>query len=80
MMCFTSQPQLRRLVAIAKKHGKLEAMYEALNTIHIAAVGPIVAAQLEEAGIRVSVMPESLFFMKPMVTELVKLATAEAQN
>lgn len=77
MMCFTSQPQLLRLQKVAKAHELELDLQKALNTIHIAAVGPIVAAQLEAAQIRVSVMPESLFFMKPMVTELVKLAVSQ---
>ncbi|MDX1490469.1 MAG: uroporphyrinogen-III synthase [Pseudohongiellaceae bacterium] len=77
MMCFTSQPQLRRLQKIAENNALLEPLIEALNSIHIAAVGPIVARQLEEAGIRVSVMPESLYFMKPMVTELAKLVAQQ---
>jgi len=77
MMCFTSQPQLLRLQKVAKAHELEGDLHKALNTIHIAAVGPIVAAQLEAAQIRVSVMPESLFFMKPMVTELVKLAVSQ---
>lgn len=77
MMCFTSQPQLLRLQKVAKAHELEGDLHKALNTIHIAAVGPIVAAQLEAAQIRVSAMPESLFFMKPMVTELVKLAVSQ---
>jgi uroporphyrinogen-III synthase len=77
MMCFTSQPQLLRLPKVAQAHQLEDELLKALNIIHIAAVGPIVAAQLEAAQIRVSVMPESLFFMKPMVTELVKLAVSQ---
>jgi uroporphyrinogen-III synthase len=77
MMCFTSQPQLLRLQKVAQAHQLEDELHKALNAIHIAAVGPIVAAQLEAAQIRVSVMPESLFFMKPMVTELVKLAVSQ---
>ena len=76
MMCFTSQPQLLRLQKVAASHQLESELHRALNSIHIAAVGPIVAAQLNAADIAVSVMPESLFFMKPMVTELVKLASS----
>lgn len=78
MMCFTSQPQLRRLEEVATKQGLQERLREGLARVRIAAVGPIVAEQLRSAGVRVDVMPESLFFMKPMVTELMRLARAEA--
>lgn len=76
MMCFTSQPQYKRLLDVAKRHQCEAALAQGLGKVHIAAVGPIVAEQLQQAGVRVAVMPESSFFMKPMVTELVKLARA----
>ncbi|MGJ8689492.1 MAG: uroporphyrinogen-III synthase [Gammaproteobacteria bacterium] len=76
MMCFTSQPQYKRLVDVAKRHQCETLLREGLQKVSIAAVGPIVAEQLQQAGVSVSVMPESSFFMKPMVTELVKLARA----
>lgn len=40
-----------------------------------AAVGPVVAADLERLGVRVDVMPADSFFMKPLVSELVRLFT-----
>ena len=73
MMCFTSQPQYKRLVDVAKRHHCEAQLGEGLAKVQIAAVGPVVAEQLEQAGVRVAVMPDSSFFMKPMVTELVKL-------
>ena len=73
MMTFTSQPQYARLRDVAQRHNKEAQLREGLGKVSVAAVGPIVAEQLREAGVAVAVMPESLFFMKPMVTELVKL-------
>lgn len=73
MMTFTSQPQYLRLHEVAKRHGKEARLREGLARISVAAIGPVVGEQLREAGVAVAVMPESLFFMKPMVTELVKL-------
>lgn len=73
MMTFTSQPQYARLLDVAKRHGKVAQLHEGLARVHVAAIGPVVGAQLREAGVEIAVMPESLFFMKPMVTELVKL-------
>ncbi len=73
MMTFTSQPQYSRLLEVAKRHHKEELLHEGLARVHVAAIGPVVGEQLRGAGVEVAVMPESLFFMKPMVTELVKL-------
>lgn len=78
MMTFTSQPQYTRLVEVARRHGIEDVLQAGLARVVVAAVGPVVGDQLSAAGIRVSVMPESQFFMKPMVTELVKLARAQA--
>lgn len=78
MMTFTSQPQYTRLVEVARSHGIEDVLQAGLARVAVAAVGPVVGDQLSAAGIRVSVMPESQFFMKPMVTELVKLARVQA--
>lgn len=77
MMTFTSQPQYTRLLSVARTHGVEERLSAGLARVHVAAVGPVVAEQLRQAGVSVAVMPESLFFMKPMVTELVRLARGE---
>jgi len=73
MMTFTSQPQYTRLLDVAKRHNKEARLSEGLARVIVAAIGPVVAEQLRVAGVTVAVMPEALFFMKPMVTELVKL-------
>lgn len=74
MMTFTSQPQFTRLLEVARKHDIEEVLFSGLARVAVAAVGPVVGDQLTAAGVKVAVMPESLFFMKPMVTELVRLA------
>lgn len=73
MMTFTSQPQYSRLAAVAKRHGCEAQLREGLARVHVAAIGPIVAEQLKKAGVQIAVMPESAFYMKPMVTALSKL-------
>jgi uroporphyrinogen-III synthase len=78
MMTFTSQPQYTRLVDVAHRHGIEDVLKAGLARVTVAAVGPVVGDQLAAAGVRVSVMPESQFFMKPMVTELVRLVRAQA--
>jgi len=45
----------------------------ALQRTKVAAIGPVVAEQLQQYGIPVAVMPEDSFFMKPLVTEIEKL-------
>lgn len=77
VMTFTSQPQLTRLQDVARKRNLEEQLVKGLARIKVAAVGPIVAEQLRAAGVAVAVVPESLFFMKPMVTELVRLIRTE---
>lgn len=74
MMTFTSQPQYARLQSVARAHGLETRLAQGLAKVQVAAVGPVVAKQLQDAGVHVAVVPQSLFFMKPMVTELLRLA------
>ena len=72
VIAFTSQPQFRRLQIVAKRHGLLDEMIKSLNQCCVAAIGPVVKGQLEESGIKVDIMPEQAFFMKPLVTEIMR--------
>ena len=72
-MMFTSQPQYVRLLEVAKKRGLEQQLQQGLARIKVVAVGPVVAEQLRTAGVSVQVMPESSFFMKPMVMALVRI-------
>src|SRR5690606_3101066 len=67
---FTSQPQYARLHEVARRQGMEEELAAGLARTTVAAVGPLVRAQLEEAGVHVHVMPERTWFMKPLVTAL----------
>jgi uroporphyrinogen-III synthase len=69
-IAFTSKAQVERLVAVAARVGQTEALRQALNSIIVAAVGPVAARGLEDLGVSVDVVPESDFFMKPMVSAL----------
>lgn len=71
-MAFTSSPQVKRLFSVAKKHQRQDILCKNLASITVAAVGPIVAESLNDHGITVDLMPESSYFMKPLVRELVK--------
>lgn len=69
---FTSQPQYRRLRDVAQRHGLSEALLRGMARTRVAAIGPVAADDLARQGIRVDVMPTDSFFMKPLVTELVR--------
>ncbi len=69
---FTSQPQYRRLQDVARQHGLENELREGLQRTLLAAVGPLVAQQLVEAGHTVAVMPDRSYFMKPLVTALMR--------
>ena len=61
-IAFTSTPQVRRLIAVAG----LARVTQALRHTHVACVGPVVAAALQEHGIPVQSMPEESFFLEPL--------------
>ena len=69
-LTFTSQPQVRRLFAVARKHAVEAELENGLRRVVVGAVGPVVAGVLEARGISVDVMPQDSYFMKPMVTAL----------
>lgn len=68
MLAFTSKPQVKRLFAVARQHDLEQALRQGLAVTLIAAVGPVVRDELLRHGCRVAVMPESSYFMKPMVS------------
>jgi uroporphyrinogen-III synthase len=49
-----------------------ETLMKGLSRIRVAAVGPVIAEALQEIGVRVDVMPEGRYFMKPLVNGLVE--------
>lgn len=75
-MAFTSTPQIKRLLKVARQGGNEAELRLALSKICVAAVGPVMAEALEAEGISVSLMPESSYFMKPLVRKLVSVFSA----
>lgn len=69
-IAFTSSPQVRRLFAVAAKHELEQSLRKSLDRIMVAAVGPVVAESLREREVAVDLMPQSSYFMKPLVREL----------
>lgn len=77
-IAFTSQPQIRRLFSVARAHACEAGLREGLAACTVAAVGPVVADCLADAGVRVDVVPDQRFFMRPLVDALAgSLARAE---
>ncbi len=72
-IAFTSKSQVERLKNLARQCGLEQALDAALAEMTVAAIGPVVAEELRGAGVRVDVMPERAYFMKPLVTELARV-------
>ena len=70
-IAFTSAPQVRRLRDVARAAGREPDLLQGFGRIAVAAVGPIVASELEALGVQVGITPTGgAFFMKPLVREL----------
>jgi len=69
-VAFTSSPQVGQLFAMARGANAEGHLRGALERTRIAAVGPVVAAELERHGLSVAIMPRDSFFMKPLVTAI----------
>jgi len=72
-IAFTSKSQVHRLLELAKERRLEDALRSGLARTKVAAIGPIVAAELESARIRVDAMPEESYSMKPLVTSVCEL-------
>lgn len=72
-IAFTSSPQIQRLEAVAKKSGLTTDLKTGLSRTKIAAIGPIMAAELERRGIHADAMPETSFTMKPLVKAIARM-------
>lgn len=72
-IAFTSKAQVQRLIEVARKR-QLDALLDAgLARTKVAAVGPVVAAELADAGFRVDTVPDDSYSMKPLVTSVCEL-------
>lgn len=70
VIAFTSATQVKRLWSVAKKQDQVAAMEAAFTNLTVTAVGPVVRDCLIEKGVRVDLMPEDSFFLKPLVNLL----------
>jgi uroporphyrinogen-III synthase len=79
-IAFTSAPQVRRLRDVARATGQERDLLQGFRRTVVAAVGPIVASELEALGVQVSITPKGgTFFMKPLVRELVAAFTKDGK-
>jgi uroporphyrinogen-III synthase len=77
-IAFTSAPQVRRFRDVARAFGREAELRQGLERIVVAAVGPIVAAELDAIGVQVNVTPQdNKFFMKPLIRELAAVLARE---
>ena len=77
LIAFTSSPQLRRLQEVAKAAGAEVLLAAGLRRTTIAAVGPVVARALADAGATVAMMPAANFHMKPMVEAILAALSSD---
>jgi uroporphyrinogen-III synthase len=75
-IAFTSKAQVQRLLELARKRQLEPALRSGLALTRVAAVGPVVGAELEKAGVRVDAIPEDSYTMKPLVTSVCELLGA----
>jgi uroporphyrinogen-III synthase len=72
-IAFTSKAQVQRLLALADERHLSRELKAGLQRTKVAAVGPVVGAELAAAGIRVDTVPTDSYSMKPLVTSLCEL-------
>ena len=72
VVAFTSTPQVRRLLHVASERNVEARLRQGLARTRIAAVGPITAAAVEQAGGRVEIQPSGNYHLKPLVAAIVK--------
>ncbi len=71
VIAFTSSPQVQRLFEVAKAATREAALGTALRATAIAAVGPVVAGELQRRGLNVTITPDHSYLMKPLVSAIV---------
>jgi uroporphyrinogen-III synthase len=75
-LAFTSAAQIPQFFALARAAETETRLRAALARTRIAAVGPVVAAELARQGLPVAIMPRDSFFMKPLVSAIIAALSA----
>ncbi len=71
VIAFTSASQIRRLYDVARSSARDANLQEALRRTRVAAIGPVVSAELARHGVMPAITPSGSYFMKPMVSAIV---------
>ncbi len=70
-IALTSSGQVRRLVEVARAHGREGALRDGLAKTPIASVGPVVSEELNAYGLSADIYPANeAFFMKPLISAM----------
>lgn len=72
LIAFTSQLQVHRLSEVAANRGMKPVLDRAFARTAVAAIGPITADAVRQAGGTVLIQPERSFHMKPLVADIVR--------
>ena len=72
-IAFTSSPQVQRLAQVAEKAGLAAPLKDGLGRTKVAAIGPVVAKELDRFGIRPDATVEPPYAMKPLVAAITRL-------
>ena len=71
VIAFTASSQVERLFAVAQQAGLGVALNSALQSIRVAAIGPVVEETLRRHGLATVIRPKTSFHLKPLVREIV---------
>jgi uroporphyrinogen-III synthase len=70
-IALTSSGQVRRLIDVARAHGREAQLREGLARTPIASVGPVVSEELTSHGLRTDIAPANeAYFMKPLISAM----------
>lgn len=70
-IALTSSGQVRRLIEVARAHGREDQLRAGLDRTPIASVGPVVSDELTAHGLRTDIYPANdAFFMKPLISAM----------
>lgn len=80
LVAFTASPQVRRLAAVARAHDAEADLARGMARTAVAAIGPVTAEALAEAGWRTVVAPAESFHLKPLVAAMARLPAARGEE
>lgn len=70
VLVFTSSPQIDRLYEVARERGLEDDLARGMEKTRVAAVGPVVAENLQKRGVKAAICPGQGFVMKNLVKHI----------